>query len=273
MTSRRATRVNDGSKPGTTANYSAAPIERRQPFSWQDFAALASSELRAPLALIHGYIETLQEDMFRKAASLQRCLEVMDKHSRRMMRILEDMQTLARMVGPHNDESRQEVFHAHRTVDDALEHLSPLIDLLQPDIHRQFPKDDLVTGDRRLWDIIMVHLLETALARNASEKITIDIQCTRHGDDFHVIISDTGIGFPPEELPNVFQPFHHPRNDATDKFRGSGLGLAMVERAVALQGGCISVTSLPGQQTTFSMLLPATLEAGVKRRQCELGVC
>lgn len=228
----------------------------RTPFSWQEFAEAASNELRSPLALIHGYIETLQEAVFKKTNSLQRCLEVMDKHSRRMMRILDDIQTLARLDSQTGLERRVELFHAHRSFEDALEHLSPLIDLLHPTIHTSFPPQDLVTGDRRLWDMVLVHLLETALARNPSGNLSLEVTCSIEAENITVIIADNGIGFPAEDVLVLFKPFHHPQNDAVDQLKGSGLGLAIVERSVAALGGTISVSSRPGCRTEFVVKLP-----------------
>ena len=63
----------------------------------KDFVTNASHELRTPLSLIHGYIETLQSGMIKSGASMNRCLEVMEKHSKRMMRIIEDMLTISRL--------------------------------------------------------------------------------------------------------------------------------------------------------------------------------
>ena len=65
-------------------------------------------------------------------------------------------------------------------------------------------------------------------------------------------IQDDGVGIPPENLPRLFEPFF------TTKPEGTGLGLAITRRIVEEHGGAISVKSLPGQGTTFTLLLPAS---------------
>ena len=71
------------------------------------------------------------------------------------------------------------------------------------------------------------------------------------GDYVEVTVQDTGSGIPPELLPKIFDPYF------TTKATGSGLGLAVVHSIVKNHGGAISVRSLPGVGTTFTILLPA----------------
>ena len=73
-----------------TAEYQSEQVRK-------DFVANASHELRTPLTLIHGYIETLKSGVLKDEAALQRCYDVMDKHGKRIVRIIEDMLTISRL--------------------------------------------------------------------------------------------------------------------------------------------------------------------------------
>src|SRR5258708_39390048 len=64
-------------------------------------------------------------------------------------------------------------------------------------------------------------------------------------------ISDTGIGIPREKQGKIFQPFEQGDNSTTRRYEGTGLGLSLAARLVALMGGEITVESEPGRRSTF----------------------
>lgn len=69
-----------------------------------------------------------------------------------------------------------------------------------------------------------------------------------------IVVADSGIGIPPEDLPQLFSVFHRARN--VDAIPGTGLGLAIVKQAVDAHGGTITCNSIVGIGTTFTVLLP-----------------
>jgi signal transduction histidine kinase len=70
-----------------------------------------------------------------------------------------------------------------------------------------------------------------------------------------VVIEDTGIGIPPEDLPRIFEPFF------TTKQGGTGLGLALAQKTVVGHAGRIEVRSVPGSGSGFTVTLPVAAEA------------
>jgi len=76
------------------------------------------------------------------------------------------------------------------------------------------------------------------------------IQTDKSGPNARIVISDTGPGIPPDKLPHLFQPFFSSRPD------GTGLGLATAKRIVEAHGGKISVASVSGKGTAFTIELP-----------------
>ena len=72
-------------------------------------------------------------------------------------------------------------------------------------------------------------------------------------------VTDTGVGIPPDELPQVFERFYRTDKARARETGGSGLGLAIVQRLVEMQGGQIWAGSVVGQGTTFSVALPAAM--------------
>ncbi len=222
----------------------------------KDFVTNASHELRTPLSLIHGYIETLQSGMIKGGPSLQRCLEVMEKHSKRMMRIIEDMLTISRLEG-QDAQLKLETFHVRACVEDVLEHLTPMIELRQPRITLDFPGDGgLLHGDRFYWDQIFTNLIENALKENPRTGLSLKITGEWNEDECTLTVADDGIGIPAEDIPFVFKRFYRCGKDRAHETKGTGLGLSIVKRAIEAHGGSIELTSVPGVETAFVMRVP-----------------
>lgn len=218
----------------------------------QEFADNAGNELRAPLSLIHGYIETLKSGMIKSPGSLQRCLEVMEKHSRRMMRVIDDMLTLARLESG-SAPLRKEFFLTRGCVMDVLEHLTPLVEAHQPVITVDFPEDGgLLHGDRFYWDQIFTHLIENALRENPRSglKLRIAGRWSRH--ECILTVEDDGIGFSAADIQMAFKHHHHGASDS----RSGGLGLCIVKHAVEAHGGTLDLESVPAVRTVVTIRLP-----------------
>ncbi|MEZ4772570.1 MAG: tetratricopeptide repeat protein [Bacteroidia bacterium] len=82
-------------------------------------------------------------------------------------------------------------------------------------------------------------------------------------------VQDTGIGIPAEDLPNIFGRFYQVDDSMTRKGEGTGIGLALTQELVKLLEGSISVKSVVGEGTTFTMTLPIFNEAAVKAENWE----
>ncbi len=222
----------------------------------KDFVTNASHELRTPLSLIHGYIETLKSGMIKGGASLNRCLEVMEKHSKRMMRIIEDMLTISRLEGG-DAQLRTEKFNVRGCVEDVLEHLTPLIEARQPVITLKFPEQGgILDADRFYWDQIFTNLIENSLKENPRTGLRIDISGQWTEDECVLMVADDGVGIPAEDVPFVFKRFFRCAKHHSQEIKGTGLGLSIVKRAVEAHGGTIELRSEPGVQTAFIMRVP-----------------
>ena len=222
----------------------------------KDFVTNASHELRTPLSLIHGYIETLKSGMIKSTASLHRCLEVMEKHSKRMMRIIEDMLTISRLESG-DAQLRRETFLVRGCVEDVLEHLTPLIEARHPEIVVNFPATNgKLEGDRFDWDQIFANLIENARKENPNPGLRITISGVWSPEECILTVADNGIGIAAEDVPFVFKRFFRCAKHHSQETKGTGLGLSIVKRAVEAHGGTIELHSLPGVETAFVMRVP-----------------
>ena len=109
------------------------------------------------------------------------------------------------------------------------------------------------------FDATLIESTVINLLLNAYEAMpeggTLRVETKRRGPYAHLEVADSGEGIPDEQLEDIFNPFF------TTKAHGVGLGLAMVSKFVDSHGGTISVTSRPGEGSTFLVQLPVSNEA------------
>ncbi|KGI67535.1 SpoIIE family protein phosphatase [Mycolicibacterium rufum] len=116
------------------------------------------------------------------------------------------------------------------------------------------PQDEPVYVDTDMWEKVIFNLLSNAVKFTFDG--TISVRVRRDGGDAVIVVSDTGTGVPPDEIPRLFERFHRIENVAARSHEGSGIGLALVKELIELHGGTIVVDSVQGAGTTFTIRLP-----------------
>ncbi|MFN0080069.1 MAG: sensor histidine kinase [Prosthecobacter sp.] len=223
----------------------------------KDFVANASHELRTPLTIINGYIEMLQDDAAPNAATMKKCLDVMEKHGKRIARIIEDMLTISRLDAAASNGLNLEPFNVRVCAQDAADHLAPMMEGREVKIEFNFPKDGgKLKGDRFYWDQVFTNLIENSVKENAKPGLVVRVSGEWQKDHCVIKVSDNGIGIPAHDLPFVFKRFYRGNKHHSSQIKGTGLGLSIVKRAVEAHGGKIELTSTPGSETTFTMRVP-----------------
>jgi PAS domain S-box-containing protein len=108
--------------------------------------------------------------------------------------------------------------------------------------------------DRVMWEKIVLNLLSNAFKFTFEGEIAVGLRLVR--GQVELSVRDTGVGVPAEELPRLFERFHRIAGQRSRSFEGSGIGLALVQELVRLHGGMISVESIVGIGTTFTIRFP-----------------
>ncbi len=120
---------------------------------------------------------------------------------------------------------------------------------------------DLV-GDARHLSEILLNLLTNAIKFTPSGVVVLAADatpCAEHGCRLRIEVTDSGIGIAPEAQERIFNDFVQADGTIINRFGGTGLGLAITSRLAALLGGQVSVQSVEGQGSTFTVLLPMAL--------------
>lgn len=117
------------------------------------------------------------------------------------------------------------------------------------------PDVSILTDEIRLRQILD-NLIGNAIKFTASGYILVEI--TMSSDMLNFSISDTGIGIPPDQQPNIFERFMQAEQNSKINFGGTGLGLAISKNLIHLLGGTIHVQSEPGKGSTFYFEISVT---------------
>ena len=221
----------------------------------KDFVANVSHELRTPLSILRGYIETLRDNPKIPAGELIRILGVMERHSKRLGFLVEDLLTLTQLESstPNLQLSDVSVNNLVRGVVHDWEkkfqdkNLRVIVDLA-PDV-------PIIRADETRLQEVLYNLLDNAVkySRAGAE---IRLHAHRRDGQVALSVSDTGIGIGEQDLPRIFERFYRVDKARSSELGGTGLGLSIVKHIAQLHGGRVEAESQLGRGTTIRVLLP-----------------
>ncbi len=218
----------------------------------RDFVANASHELRSPLTVISGYLETLGQDAA-LAADLQRPIAEMRRQAERMTAIIRDLLALSRL------EESDEV-DGGEPIDVAA--LTALLrkDVLARAVHPRDVRVRIESAARLVGDEPEIHAAFSNLVDNAAKYTPADgaleMRWWQDEEGGHFSVSDTGMGIPPEHIPRLTERFYRVDPGRSRSTGGSGLGLAIVKHVLQRHGGTLDVQSTIGAGSIFTCHFP-----------------
>jgi len=229
-----------------------------------DFAYIASHDLKEPLRGIAAYCEILLEDYHDKIdAAGQRRLNKLGDLCRRLETLVGDLLTYCRVGGIR---PAQTGIDLSAVVHEAIETLQPVIERRRASV-RVADRLPTVTGDATLIGMVLSNLITNALKFNDNAQPSVEIGCTPT-EPPTIYVRDDGIGIDAkyhEEIFTIFRRLH-----GRKEYEGSGAGLTIVRKIIESHGGRIWLESELGNGTTFYFTLaPAKQQKLIPRRPSE----
>jgi heavy metal sensor kinase len=221
----------------------------------KQFLADAAHELRTPTAAL---LTTLEVSLRRPRdqAALVETLNSGLADARRLRKLVEQLMEHARSEHVRDVQPMQATDIA-ALVRECAEVVAPLAGEKEVTITRQVPdKLEFVTQRDRLRSILL-NLLSNAIEYNRPGG-TIHVACGREDSTLALVVSDTGRGIDPQQLPHVFEPFYRGGKGGSrgDDPSHLGLGLFLVRSHLAALGGKVEIDSRLGEGTTMTITLP-----------------
>jgi heavy metal sensor kinase len=216
------------------------------------FVADASHELRTPLSVIRGEADVaLARD--RGPDEYRESLAIIQDEARRLSRLVEDLLNLARADSGHVS-LRVEEFYLNDLLAECCRSLEAVAGARQIELECRCPGDVAFRGDQELLRRLVLNLLDNAIRYTpAGGKILVSLETA--ASELRILVSDTGIGIPPEAAPYIFGRFYRGDQARSRQNGGFGLGLSIVKWIAESHKGTVNVTSEPGKGSTFTVQL------------------
>ncbi|MEO8336778.1 MAG: ATP-binding protein [bacterium] len=220
-----------------------------------DFLAVMSHELRTPLNAIGGYAEILQLGIYGA---------VNESQQDALMRISRSQQTLLSLINDVLNFAKLEAGEVEYTITDVpvVPALSVIEDFVTPQLRRReltyavHPCDASVKAraDSDKLQQILINLLSNAI-KYTPEGGKIDVACEADDGQVYIHMRDTGIGIATDRLAKIFDPFIQVGRALNRPHEGVGLGLSISRDLATAMGGTLSVESVLGEGSTFTLTL------------------
>ncbi|MFT5182269.1 MAG: two-component system phosphate regulon sensor histidine kinase PhoR [Alphaproteobacteria bacterium] len=228
--------------------------QRQSEQSRADFVANVSHELRTPLTSLIGFIETLREAAKDDPAARERFLALMATQSGRMARLVDDLLSLSRIeMNEHKlPEGAVDLHHVIGTVTDLL---AP--QARERNISVQAQLDTVtrpVAGDTDELIQLFQNLVENAI-KYAHQGTVVHIIAAAAADTATISIINQGDGIAREHLVRLTERFYRIDTARSRELGGTGLGLAIVKHIVNRHRGELTIDSVEGENSTFSVTL------------------
>lgn len=220
----------------------------------REFVANVSHELKTPLTVIRGFLETLIDDPNIDDATRAGFLERMGVQSDRLSAIVGDLLTLSRV------ESGEEALHLEpvdltRVARMSAQALAPTAERKKIALDVRSNDGISILGDEHHLRLMLDNLLDNAV-KYTPEGGRVTLTVSTEGKEARVEVRDTGIGIEPIHRERIFERFYRVDKGRSREMGGTGLGLSIVKHVVLAHGGEIRVESMLGKGTSFQVTLP-----------------
>lgn len=220
----------------------------------QEFLSNVSHELRTPLTSIIAFVETLEDGAIDDQENNIRFLKVIQRNAERMHRLIDDILELS-SIESGNISIDPQYCRLRAMVTEIFTSLSGKAAESGVNLICDVTEDVRVLADPMRLEQMLVNLIDNGIKFNRNGGSVTVAHGGRDGMDMISVI-DTGEGIAADHLPRLFERFYRTDRARSREIGGTGLGLAITKHLALLHGGEVSVSSTPGEGSTFSIELP-----------------
>jgi signal transduction histidine kinase len=229
------------------------------------FLAKMSHELRTPLNAVIGFSEILLEgvDLDGKNEHKRVDLERINAAGKHLLSLVTDVLDLSK-IESNFVELKVEKFDLNEIVRDIIANVEPMVAENGNKLVVRCPSNlGIVSTDPTKLRQAALNLMSNAAKFTQDGTITLSVQRRKShaGDWIEIQVQDTGIGIASSDIGRLFQNFGQATRSTSNKYGGTGLGLALSQKLCGLMGGSISATSEPGHGSCFTIRILAWMEA------------
>lgn len=218
------------------------------------FLSNMSHEVRTPMNGIIGFTNLLKSQKLSQSEG-EKFINIIQASGKRLVNLIEDIINISK-IETHQMQVYKSEFNLNEDLFNIYNMHKPAA--LDKGIEIIFEsclqENQMIYTDREKLNSIVSNLIKNAV--KYTEEGKIDIKCTKSDDDFRFVITDTGIGIPPDRLDAIFDYFV--QADVADKMarQGAGLGLTIAKEYIQMLGGKITLDSKENEGTTVSFSIP-----------------
>jgi two-component system phosphate regulon sensor histidine kinase PhoR len=244
---------------GRLITIAKSPISKKFRRLREDFVANVSHELKTPLTVIKGAVETLLEGAIANPEDAEHFIQAIAKHTDRLSTLINDILSLSsteQKVDRH--EIAFEEFNVRDILEDEIALFKGTIDERQLELRLDCGNIKM-KGNRQLIGQAVSNLIDNAIKYN-KENGYIHIKAEEVDKTVLISIKDSGIGIHQANVPRLFERFYRVDKIKSRNIGGTGLGLSIVKQIVKAHNGLITVKSEPDKGSTFIIILPSGKE-------------
>jgi signal transduction histidine kinase len=225
-----------------------------------DFVTAVSHELRTPLTVISSAAENIAHGVVEGKQQLAQYGSVIGNQARKLFEMVEQILLFAAIREGHQRYSLRPLC-VPEIIDSALSNTAGLIQEARFKVDQETQSNlPQVVGDLSALSQCVQNLITNALKYGSEQRwIGIRAQLTEQGlrgKEIQISISDRGIGIDSADLPHIFEPFYRSPHVAAAQIHGTGLGLPLARSIAEAMKGELTVRSVPGRGSTFTLHLP-----------------
>lgn len=222
-----------------------------------EFLSTMSHELRTPMNAIEGFTSIMLSKMggVEYNEKTERHLTRVNANSKRLLQLINDFLDLSRIASGRLDLANQP-FSPTELAQRWQHEIGVLAEKknigFELSLSPSLPEK--IYGDEEAISKVALNLLSNAIKFTEQGKVSLSLQ--NGGDQWRIIVTDTGIGIPPHAREFIFEEFRQVDQTSRRKYGGTGLGLAIVQKYARTMGGSVTLQSEMGVGSTFTVTLP-----------------